>query len=199
MYGTVRVIFWCFIFGICAFLMKKHKILRKKNVIVAAVVIVVFCILSVMFPIENNFLTFSTPERAFNYINFEKVVLVVEGKESAFVIGEREKADYVYLVVPKCSNGWKLGRGIDIRLKEQTAIEDIVISLYQYNESNDYYINILDMGGENLEINDSCESSFVRLDNEEMNTDYVSYFANVSQYDKNYCINVNGLKISFKE
>lgn len=129
---------------------------------------------------------YSTPEKAFNYINSEKLALVVEGKETTLVIGEEEKLDYIYLILPKCSNGWKLGRGTDTKLKEQTMNEDIVLSLYQYKESDTYYITIVDMNGKNLEIIDSCDSSFVKFDNEEMDTEFTFYFSNVSQYDKNY-------------
>ena len=177
--------------------MKKKKKISKNNVIIVAVIIVLLCTLSGMLPVENYFLTFSTPEKAFNYTNSEKVLLVVEGKDSTLVIGEDKKADYVYLLLPKCPNGWKLGRGIDKKLKEQTVKEEIVVSLYQYHESNDYYITILDMSGKKLEIMDSCGSSFVTLDNKEMDAEYTFYFSNVSQYDKNYWVKVNGEKVSF--
>ena len=197
MFGTIRIIFWSVIFGICIMLLKNKKRLSKKNVIIAVVIMVLLCTLSGMVPIENCFLTFSTPEKAFDYINSEKVALVVEGKETTLVIGEEGKADYVYLVLPKCSNGWKLGRGIDTKLKEQTMNEDIVISLYQYKESNDYYITILDMSGKNIEIIDSCDSSFVTFDNEEMDAGFTFYFYNVSHYDKNYWVKVNEEKFSF--
>lgn len=197
MYGAIRIIFWSVIFGIYILVMKKIKKIGKKNVIIAAVITVLLCTLSGILPIENYFFTFSTPEKAFNYINSEKVALVVEGKESTLVIGEDKKADYVYLVLPKCVNGWKLGRGIDTKLKGQTMNEDIVVSLYQYKESNDYYITILDMSGKNLEIIDSCDSSFVTFDNEEMDAEFAFYFSNVSQYDENYWIKVNDEKFSF--
>lgn len=199
MFGYIRIIFWSIIFGIYILVIKKKKMLSKKNVILASVIMVLFCTLSGMLPIENYFFTFSTPEKAFNYMHSEKVVLVIQGKESALVIGEKENADYIYLVIPKCLNGWKLGRGIDTNLEEQTVSEDIVISLYRYKESTDYYITILDMGNEKLKITDICNSSFVTFDNEEIDTEFGFYFANVSQYDKNYWIDVNGQKFSFTE
>ncbi|MEE1086740.1 MAG: hypothetical protein U0L05_06195 [Schaedlerella sp.] len=153
--------------------------------------------LSTFFSVENYILTFSTPEKAFNYINSEEVKLVVEGQESTLVIAEEAKQDYVHLVIPKCSNGWKLGRGIDTNLKKQMMDKGIVLNLYQYRESGEYYITILDMSGEKFEIIDNCNSAFVTFDDIESNQGFKFYFAYIPLYDDNYWIKVNNHKYSF--
>lgn len=163
MYGIVRILFFCAIFLICIFSMKKFKTLKRKNIIVTIILMIILCTISRLFPFENHFITFSTPEKAYSYMNFEKVKLVVEGKKSAFVIGEKDRADYVYLVIPKNKNGWKLGRGMDTKLKEQKIVEGIVVSIYQYKSSDDYYVTVLDMSDEKLEVLDSCDSQFITL------------------------------------
>lgn len=201
MFGIVRIVFWCIIFSLCIFLMKKFNILRKINIIVLGVLILILCTISGLFPVENYFVTFSTPEEAYSYMNFEKVKLVVEGNKSAFVVGEKDRADYDYLVIPRNQNGWKLGRGVDIKLKEQKIIEGIFVDIYEYKDGDDYYVTVLDMSGKELEILDSCDSRFIKLsyDNEEIDNNYSSYYASILSFDENYWISVNGKQISFSE
>lgn len=201
MYGIVRIIFFGVIFLICMLFMKKYEILKGKNIIVTIIFMIIFCTISVLFPVENHFITFSTPEKAYGYMNFEEVKLVIEGKKSAFVLGEKDRADYVYLVIPKSETGWKLGRGIDTKLKEQKIEEGIVVSIYQYKNSDDYYVTIVDMGDRKNEISDSCNSKFITLNytNKELGSSYSSYYASVLKYSKNYWVSVNGKQICFSE
>lgn len=201
MFGIVRIVFWCIIISLCIFLMKKFNILRKINIIVLGVLILILCTISGLFPVENYFVTFSTPEEAYSYMNFEKVKLVVEGNKSAFVVGEKDRADYDYLVIPRNQNGWKLGRGVDTKLKEQKIIEGIFVDIYEYKDGDDYYVTVLEMSGKELEILDSCDSRFIKLsyDNEEIDNNYSSYYASILSYDENYWISVNGKQISFSE
>lgn len=201
MFGIVRMLFWCAIFLIYIFRTKKSKIRKRKNVIVVAAVILLFWIISGLFPIENYFITFSTPERAYNYMNFEKVKLIIEGNKSAFVIGKRDIAEYDYLIVPKKQNGWGLGRGIDSKLQIQKIIEGVDISLYQYKNSNEYYIIVSNIGDEKLNILDSCNSQFIMLneDKKDVQINYSFYCASISNYDENYWISVNGNQISLSK
>lgn len=199
MYGAIRIIFFGTIFAICIFVLKSKKRLKKKNVIITAIIAILLCELSTMFPVESYFFTFSTPQKAFNYINREKVVLVVDGDESVWVIGEKAKAQYTSMVVPKCINGYKLGRGIDTKLKKQIIDNNIVICLYQYKDNGDYYISVLDTSDKTPGITDKCNSLFVSFSEENANLHAFSFFAHITQYDNDYWIKVNGKKYVFKE
>jgi len=199
MFGTIRILFWIGILGIIILIMKKKNRLEKRNVSIAVIIAILLGTLSVFFPVENYFYTFSTPEKAFNYINSEEVKLVVDGQSSSLVIAEESKADYVHLVIPKCSNGWKLGRGIDTKLKDQIMDKGIVINLYQHKKSGDYYIMVLDSKRDKIEISDNQNSSFVKFTENEANSDYKLFFAHVSLFDEDYCIKINKHQYNFKE
>lgn len=151
-------------------------------------------------PFENLFITFNSPEKVFNYYIGDKsdVNLVVNGKNSDLVIGKNNDAN-VYLIVPKNDDGWKIGVGIDTKRIMQKTYNRIVIYVYQYKNTNDYFVTILDTNGGYSEIVDSCNSKFFLLENasDSLGKVFVTYFANVSQYSQEYWINVNGEKIVF--
>lgn len=186
MFGIVRILMGGFVFGACVLTLKYQKRFNKKNLCIAMFIVIVFSTLLYMIPLENLFFTFETPEKAFNYINFEEVAAIVDGKDSTMVIGEKGERDYVSLIIPKSLEGWKLGRGIDTKLKEQSVYNGMAINIYQYNKSDDYFIAVFNLKGGNLEIKDSCDSFFVSIGDDE-----TVYFANIVQYE-GYWINING-------
>lgn len=193
MYGAVRIILGCAVFGVLFLLLRKTKLARNKNIIISLIIAAIFCAASYMLPLENSFLSFSSPEEAFNYTNSENVAFVVDGSKSSLVIGEEAKGKYVFLVVPKSDNEWKLGRGIDTKSEGQIIEEDCIVNLYHNKKSGDYYIDAVNMGEEGIEIYDSCNSSFLFFESEPFN----SCFANIAQFDENYWISVNGKQLSF--
>lgn len=194
MFGLFRIFLGCAIFAICLFIMKKTR-LAKKSVIISAVAAVAICTVSYMFPIENHFLSFSSPEKAFGYTNSERVAFVVDGQKSSLVIGEESKGKYIFSIVPKGIDEWKLGRGIDTKLEDQIVDKDCVINLYHHKGSGDYYISVVN-AKEDTMIYDSSGSSFVAFDMGDV-SGFNSYFANVLQFDESYWINVNGEMFSF--
>ena len=76
------------------------------RVTVSVILIVATCAVSVLYfvPVENSFVTFDSAEAVYKYRKFGSydVHLVVEGKESDFVVGESNKNhDVLYMAVPK--------------------------------------------------------------------------------------------------
>lgn len=196
MFGIVRIIFWSFIFAICIFLIKKKRYSRK-NMIFAVAIMVMLCTLSGIAPIENCFLTFSTPEKAFNYVNFEKTVLVVDGEESTLVVGEKEKLDYVYSVIPKVKDGWKLGLGLNVKKIIERYCDGITIYVYQYKNSSDYFIIIIDTNGGELTISDEYNTKFISLEgnSDSFGKNFVTYYAHIANLNLQYSVTINDNKI----
>jgi len=179
--------------------MKKSKTMHKRKQYIFSVLIAVFLVTILSFiPFENLFITFNSPEDAFKYVSSEKVKLVIQGKNSDFVIGEKDVAKFTYLIVPKNDNGWKVGRGLDTKLRMQKVHNGIVIYVYQYKNTGDYYVTISDTSGKKLQIKDSHDSQFLYLENMDNTIDktYVTYYAAVFQIDSQYWININDEKIA---
>ena len=87
LFNLLRIVLWLIISSFVVLKIRKTKIVRKKLV---SFLIVVLCLglisVSGMFPIENLFINFKSPESVFNYTNSGKVNDVLYGKESCMAI-----------------------------------------------------------------------------------------------------------------
>ena len=78
MFGIIRMLFWIVIFGISIVVLGKQDVLNKKrNKVLLFVIITILWTGSMSLPIENLFISFSTPEKSYGYVNSEDVKLVV--------------------------------------------------------------------------------------------------------------------------
>ena len=75
--------------------------------------------------------------------------------------------------------------------------KDVVIELFQYKDTDDYYIVILGTNESKYNITDSCGSVFVSPESNPHNRSCF-YSANVL-YSEHYWISINGQKFSFKD
>ncbi len=198
MFGVVRLVFWVGLLFVGLFVMNKSKLSHKKQYVIAiGIIIIVLWVLSNLIPIENFFVTFSSPEDAFNYVNSEDVKLVIQGKNSDFVIGERDSTNFVYMIIPKNENGWKIGRGLDTKLRMQKMHNGIFINVYQYKNTGDYYLVVSGASGSKLQIKDSLDSQFLYFENINNKTSetYITYYASIFKIDAQYWINIDGEEI----
>lgn len=199
MFGLIRVLIGCVFFCCSVLALKRFKTINKhKKYIVCAVISIALTTALAFLPFENLFTAFKSPESVYKYVNYGKsnVKLVVDGNNSSFVIGEKNHSD-TYLIVPKTSDGWKIGVGTDTKLVSQINSNGIVIHVYQYKNMDDYYVTVFDVNGGYAEITDSCNSSFQLIEqmSEVADKTIVTYYASVSDIDASYWISVNGNKI----
>lgn len=193
MFGIVRMIFWLLISVVLIEIMKKYNLLqKKKNIIFIGIMIISLWTLSMLFPVENIFITFDTPEDSYNYVNNEKVKKVVYGEETALVIGEEN--EYVYLIVPKGENGWKVGRGMDFKFVSEQYIDGIIVSVYQYKDTKEFYVEVVDIDGNQCVIKDNQTSDFKVLEQNYNGKNTYRYYAYIENLDDSYKIEVNGKK-----
>ena len=194
MYGIIRMLFWIIVFGICIVILSRQGILNKKrNKILVFVIITLLWTGSMLVPIENLFMSFSTPEKSYGYVNQEEVKLVVYGQESALVIGE--DTEYVYLIVPKGERGWKIGRGMDLKFISNQYFNGIIVSIYQYKNTNEFYVEVVDIDGRKCKVSDNQKSYFDILEthvNEDIKFRYYTY---INGLDENYILKVNDEEI----
>ena len=197
MYGLIRLCIGCIVFG-CIKLKFKELIKTRRHKIYILVIAAIFSIIFMFIPFENLFITFSSPEKVFNYCYTKKtkVKLVVEGKDSDLVIGEDDDA-HIYLIVPKVANGWKIGMWTNTKLISYEMYNSISVDVYQYKNTNDYFVSILDMNGGYSQITDSFQSEFSALEQpiDVLEKTYVTYCTNIQDFTDEYWINVNGEKI----
>lgn len=200
MYSLTRLFIGCIV-SCCSILgLKKSKAVHKhKPYIFSVIFAVVFITILAFIPFENLFITFNSPEKVFNYYNGGKsdVNLVVNGKNSDLVIGDSNNTD-VYLIVPKTASGWKIGIGMNTKRISQKIHNGITIYVYQYKNTGDYFITILDTNGGETRIADSCNSKFSSLEknNTSLGKTFVMYYANIRDFTQQYWISINGEEIT---
>ena len=177
MYGLIRLCIGCIVFG-CIKLKFKELIKTRRYKIYILAIAAIFSLIFMFIPFENLFITFSSPEKVFNYCYTKKtkVKLVVEGKDSDLVIGEDDDA-HIYLIVPKVANGWKIGMWTNTKLISYEMYNNISVDVYQYKNTNDYFVSILDMNGGYSQITDSFQSEFSALEQpiDVLEKTYVTY------------------------
>ena len=201
MFSIIRLIGGGIFFGCSITIIKKVKISHKRILyIVFALVTLLFITVSAMFPIENFLITFDSPQKAYEYkFGKSNIELVIEGDNCDFVVDSRNRT-YTYSILPKTEKGWKIGNGINIKKIATTYSEEISITVYQYKNTNDYFINILDTNGGEVIIIDDYNTKFYSLENENdsANKTIVNYYAHIVDFDQEYSVTVNGKEIVFK-
>ena len=202
MFGVIRIILGGIFFALSNILIIKLKLLHKKQLIIVSLVVALVMITSLSFvPFENAFITFNSPEASYNYTKFGKsnVELVVSGNYSDFVVDVESSSEQSYLIIPKNSDGWKIGLGINTKKIDQIFVDGISVNLYQYKNTDDYFINIIGFVDEMQKVSDSCNSVFYSLEKENafLGTVYICYFAHIGEYNSDYSITIGNATVSF--
>jgi hypothetical protein len=151
---------------------------------------------SAFLPFENLFITFSSPEAAYEYYMSRKpnIELIVEGDNCDLVVDRNNDSGNSYLIIPKTSDGWKVGIGSDTKRIVQKFSNGIDIVIYQYKNTNDYFITIFNMTGEEIQISDNYNTEFYSLktSNDLIGKTYFTYYAHIHYSDSQYSVIVDG-------
>lgn len=200
---SIIILIVCCIFFYCSIRLVKRSHQIKKKTINAffALISVFFLILFNIFPLENYFLTFASIKEAYEFVHFGKsnIEIVVEGNCSDFVVDRKKDSD-IYLIIPKTENGWKTGLGINTKRIFHKASHGKIVYVYQYKNTNDFFVTVLDSNGGMSDITDSYNSVFCSLEktNDLLGETFVTYFTHITEFNEQYFIVINGEKIEMK-
>ena len=151
-------------------------------------------------PVENLFITFDSPEAAYEYYNWggSNVELIIEGNSCDFVVDRQSEFD-TYLIIPKTTDGWKIGIGSNTRRIAQKISDGIVLYIFQYKNTNDYFITIMDTNGGESKISDDYNTEFYALEknNPVLKNTFITYYAHVPDFNSQYSVTVNDNLIVF--
>ncbi|MBQ3523106.1 MAG: hypothetical protein IJA43_01455, partial [Clostridia bacterium] len=122
--------------------------------------------------------------------------LVIKGESTDFVVGGDADSN-INLIVPKTDNGWKIGLGKDIKRVFQRNVEGYSICVYQYKNSDEYYLSVLKVDGGNFEISDEFNSEFYSISkyNDSLNETQYTYYAYIPSFNAQYSIFLDGAEI----
>lgn len=199
MFSIIRLLVGCIFLCCSALIIKKSAAIHKRTLyIVCAIFSVILTVVLTFLPIENLFVTFDSPKAAYEYLNLGKsnIELVVEGEECDFIV-DCKNDSYTYLIIPKTSDGYKIGIGSNTKKVVQKISDEIIICVYQYKNTSDYFITILDTGGGETDISDNYNTTFYPLarKNNSFGKTFVTYYGHFSAFELPYSVAVNGKKI----
>lgn len=200
MYTVLRLIACAVILISCSALILpkiKPSSKRKFRVITVAITVLLYLLISVV-PFENLFVSFTSPESAYNYFKFgnSNTVLVADGEHCSFVL-DRHKDYDSYKFIPKTENGWKLPSFLNAKTVAKHLSERGQFYIYQFDDTDDYFIVVNNINREELKVSDRCDSEFYPLEIQ-FNDDgekYYDYYAFIKDYSADYYVTINGSKI----
>lgn len=181
------------------FFYKKHKkVLKTRGIIVSFLVAAVCCSLSSLLPVENLFITFSSPQTVFNYSVMGDINTVVEGEKSALILYTNEGARS-RSIIPKSKTGWKIkiySTNEETFSKTWLDSDEKIyrMSVYWCKHTNDYYIIISKLFTDDpVNIVDNRNSLFQKSKSSIDSS--ITYYAYVNDIDQNYKLTVDGKSI----
>ena len=200
MYSIIRLIIGCIFLGFSIAAIKKSRTIRKHilYVIFTSMSVALIVVLN-FFPFENFFVTFNSPKAAYEYFSFSKsnIELIVEGNNCDFIVDHQNNTD-TYLIIPKTADGWKIGIGSNTKRIVQKLSNGIVVHIYQYKNTSDYFITVLDTNGGELTVSDEYYTKFVSLkrNNDSLKKTFVTYYGHIANLNPQYNVIVNDNKIA---
>lgn len=201
MFSIVRLIIGCVFLGCSIMVIKKSRATRKcvLYVVCTSISVALIVVLSIL-PFENLFVTFGSPKESYEYYIGGKsnIELVVEGNKCDFVIDRKNDSD-THLIIPKSEDGWKVGIGLNTKIIKQKFSNGITIDVYQYQNTSDYFITILDTNGGESTVSDDYGTKFYSLkkNNDSLGKTFITYYAHIPNFNSKYYVIVNGNKIVF--
>ena len=153
----------------------------------SAFLVVVFYLI----PVENLFVTFASPEEAYRYANTGTVGTVVEGKTTCFVVASDGKTESC-LIIPSAGHGWKIGRGVDTKLVNRQISDVASVQVYQYKDTNEFYVVVSGVQAGELEVSDNRGSAFFAASHfvQALDAEYYTYYAYVFGLDQTYQLRI---------
>ncbi len=196
LYYLTRICFLLIALGL--FLVVRKRLTPKIQKIYFATAIFIV-IISFLFPVDNYFVSFSTPESSYRYNHIGSATVVAEGNQSSFLVeSHNEKKDYV--IIPKSNGKWKTDLGFATQLINHKSENSIVISVYKCKGTADYYVTVLNTEGGSVVVSDTCNSNFAYLNykNEQLNKEFYTYYAYIDSFDvDSYTLYVDDTAIKF--
>lgn len=192
MFGIIRTILLLLVLiSSWSFVEKRFNIHKRKPRIVALIVILLVVAASCIYPPEAMFLSFETPESAYDYSYDGDIILTLEGDNSTLVVASDGPANYNHEIVPKRDDRWGMCLGFDTETIYGIS-PDITIIVYRHRKSNDTYICITGLSANINEISDNLGSVFDVVSKNDSSPIYSNYYSYIGPWTEAYQVTVNG-------
>lgn len=140
-YQSIRISCLLLLVGVSIMSISSSTIKQKRHVYVIAFLVCVFIVsVSMIFPPENLFVHFKSPDEAFHYMEKHSITDILEAKDSCMVIYKNGTSEEGISIFPKTGTGYQipplyLVKTVSRRLNEYGSVE-----VYHVKGCSDYYI-----------------------------------------------------------
>ena len=204
MYYAIRMVIGLFLFILLnlGIVLSRIKYKRVWSIVSFILICGALPIALSFFPVEDYFITFKSPEAAYEYSISSKsnIALVVEGDHSDFIVARNDNSDstYTYSILPKTADGWKVGLASYLEKVAAGLNDSVGINVFRYKDTSDYFITVITFDEETT-VSDEYNTRFYPL---EHYSDYkektlVDYYAHLTNFDPEYSVIVNGSKVEW--
>ncbi len=193
-----------FIILFCLFIMINRYVKKHKRQLIVLVTIAVLCLdlFGTIFPFENLFLHFSSPDKAFSYFNTGEIIEIMDGEESTLILYRDDGIDG-FCILPKDHKGWKIRPFLSYdtvyqrKLYSQSVKCDIEV--YHAKNTTDYYVAVDNWFVDSpINISDNRENEFfcVAEESSMKGMNFYSYYTYVEELNDGYKIKVGDVSVS---
>ena len=146
-----------------------------------------------LIPIENAFVTFSSPEAAYGYRNSEPLAFAVSGETADLAIGEKKTT----MILPKTDKGWKLPFVFWEKTIYRMYDDGIVVILDQYECAGAFFVTVYRDDGKECTVSDDRDSVFQcrKEPGFSENQPFCTYYAYINAMDSQYRLTVDGTEL----
>ena len=203
--GSIAVVLFVLIFAFGVKLSKKSASKMKRGAIFPALVGLCTAVLSFLFLffLEGRVLSYPNPQAAYQANHFGQIDAVTEGAYSTLVVSHDGGANSAVTILPKDGDTWKIGTGLETKIVSSIVAGSpkVLVSLYRYANSSDYYLvaNTIDLEGREIEITDSENTSFASWEQKASIGTFYYCSAYLNGLDQDYALLVNGESVTFAE
>ena len=176
-------------------LKKSAKLKIKAKRIIAVALLLVLSLGLGLLPVEDLFVTFSTPQSAYKYNQSyaNNVDLVVEGESSALVVGSSRfklaDNEFVLSAFEKKEGGYKLGFTFEFKPVNLGQLDNkYVYHVYKHTASDDYYIHVMSSFAVKTDVADINGTAFSCI---QKNNHYY-YYGYAHRMEEGYCLIIDG-------
>lgn len=197
LFSLLRIIICIFASAVIIFILKKKNIKNKALPILIIILCFILVTLSGMFPIENLFVKFKTPEKVFNYTHKGEIHDIAYGENSCLIMYKDQHNSISHYIIPKIENGYQIPKYFAVKNVSSKFDKDGKFDIYNIKGTQDFYVvgTVLSNSSEHS-IVDSLGNSvqYIVIDMEDSNTKILIIYSCVHDFNSDYYFYINGVK-----
>lgn len=143
LFMSLRIFAWVALAIPCIFAIRRSRAVRKRTLMIASVVLLILLMsLTAMFPVENLFLHFDTPEDVFRYTNTGDIYGRIDGDSSSMILYAKKPNVIGEYIVPKSDTGYVIPTYLSSKTVWDSMDSNGVVQVYWQKGTQDHYVMV---------------------------------------------------------